>query len=78
MRLAQGRLVVHGVEHERVLERHGRVALDRELGHAEPPVAEPALSHSSTLPPGSISAISTPGASLRSSAGVPWSSGNVP
>ena len=78
MRLPQRRLVVDVVEHERVVERHRRIALDRDLGHARPRGAEPALPHSSTLPPGSISATSTPGASFCSSAGVPWRSGNVP
>src|SRR5262245_17638488 len=56
-----------------------QLALDCDLRHLAPGRAEPALSHSSMLPPGSTSTMSTPaGASSRKASGVPVSSSNVP
>lgn len=78
MRLAQGLGVADVVEHEGLRERYGRIAFDGELGHAPTRRAEPALSQSSTVSPGSGVRISTPGASSRNSAGVPVSTGKVP
>src|SRR5262249_33433165 len=70
--------VVDGVEDERLLDRHGRVALDGDGGHAPARCAEPAFLHSWTVSPGWIRATSTPGASSASSSGRPTSAGNVP
>ena len=77
MRLAQLR-VVELVEHER-LGRELDLTLDGELRHLLARRAEPALSQTSTVSPGSIATISTPdGASSRSWSGVPARIGNVP
>ena len=76
MRRAKPLLVRDVVEHERALDVER--PLERALGHAPPGCAEPALPHSSTDPPGSGAITSTPGASSRSSSGVPARIGNVP
>ena len=77
MGLAQARVVLDAVQHERALELER--AFQRQLGNAPAGVAEPALPHSSTDPPGSGAMISTSGgASSRSFSGVPVRSGNVP
>ena len=64
------------VEHERIVEVE--LALDGDLRHAPASGPEPALSHSSTEPPGSSATTSTPLASCLSSSGVPLSNGKVP
>src|SRR5438105_2331706 len=71
-------LDVELVQHEH-FGRQLELALDRDLRHLPAGGAEPALPHSSTVPPGSTSTISTPaGACSRNASGVPVSAGNVP
>src|SRR5215211_884541 len=76
--LAEALDVVDRFHDQRLVERHVRIALDRDLrnaGAARPP---PALPHSSMRAPGSASTISTPFARSRSACGVPVRSPNVP
>ena len=58
-------LVGPGRFHPEHVVRQLELALDRDLGHALPGRAEPALSHSSTVSPGSGVISSTPGRELR-------------
>src|SRR5262249_41905246 len=77
VRPVQGICVRDVLEDERAADVE--LTLDRDLGHATPGGADPALSHSVTDPPGSTASICTPpGACFFSSSGVPARSGNVP
>ena len=65
-RLGDRRQVLDVVEDERLLDRHHGVALDRELRHTPAATAPPALPHTVTESPGSISSTWKSGASSRS------------
>ena len=75
MRVAEA-CVVEIVEDERTREIER--AFERELRYSPSRRSEPALPHSSIVSPGSGEITSTPGASSRSSAGVPARIGKVP
>src|SRR5712691_7108036 len=64
------------VEHERLVEVE--LAVDRDLRDPSSRCTEPALPHSSIVPPGSTACTSTPLARRFSSSGDPARSGNVP
>src|SRR5262245_1161435 len=76
VRVAERGLVGHVVEHERVVEIE--LAGECDLRDAPAGRSEPALPHSSIVPPGSTSTTSALGASSRSFSGVPVRSPNVP
>ena len=61
-----------------IRNRHGRVALDRELRHLPAARSPPALPHTVTDWPGSSISTVTSGASSCSVSGRPTSGGNVP
>src|SRR5439155_19363586 len=69
------RLDFDRIQYERLPEIE--LALERDLGHAPSRRSEPALSHSSTVSPGSMRS-TWDLVSFASASGVPVSSGNVP
>ncbi len=86
--LVQDRVVADLAQHERVdllvIDPDSALgndleilALDRDLGDADPGRSEPPFSHNSTVSPGSGARISTSGACRLSSSGRPVWSGNV-
>ena len=78
-RLPQRPEIRHAVDDERLVQRHRRIAFERELRDAAAAPPPPALPQIVTESPGSIISISTPaGASSFSFCGVPVSAGKVP